>query len=229
MVVVFRFICYNINNMTAFNNQANCSRRLTDFARLLFIGLIIFELLNVLKILKLNTQFTWVGLLITSIFAFVFVELIAYKYRKEKNHNLHWLVWFLVAFGLSIDAFGDFFHLYGRLSWWDQFVHFFASGIVNFTVFVVVAAFFVEGFRYNLLMKTGRFNLALLISSTSAISLGVLYEIEEYMEDLIFHTNRLGPGTDTANDLLFNFCGIVASVIIIKTIYHFTKKEEVFE
>ncbi|MBI4812573.1 hypothetical protein HY798_04035 [Candidatus Falkowbacteria bacterium] len=215
--------------MAVFNNRKNCSLCLTNFARFLFVALIIFELLNVLKILKLNTQFTWVGLFLTSIFCFIFVEMVAYKYRKEKGHNLHWSIWFLVAFGLSLDAAGDFFHLYGQLSWWDQFAHFFVSGVVNFTAFVVISAFFVEGFRYNLLMKTGRFNLALLISSTSAISLGALYEIEEYAEDLIFHTNRLGPRTDTANDLLFNFLGVVASIIIIKIIYHLTKKEEVFE
>ena len=202
---------------------------LMNFARALFATLIVFELLNVLKILRLNTQFTWVGLLITSIFCFVFVEVVAYKYKKQKNNYLHWSVWFLVAFGLSLDVFGDFFYFYDKLSWWDQFAHFFASGIVNFTVFVVISAFFVEGFRYNLLMKTGRFNLALLISSTSAMSLSALYEIEEYVEDLIFHTNRLGSGTDTANDLLFNFFGIVVSVIIIKIIYHLTEKEEVFE
>jgi hypothetical protein len=202
---------------------------LMNFARTLFAILIIFELLNVLKILQLNTQFTWVGLLITSIFCFVFVEAVAYKYKKQKNNYLHWSVWFLVVFGLSLDAFGDFFYLYSKLSWWDQFAHFFASGVVNFTVFVVISAFFVEGFRYNLLMKTGRFNLALLISSTSAMSLSALYEIEEYAEDLFFHTNRLGPGTDTANDLLFNFSGVVVSVVIIKIIYHLTKKEEVFE
>ena len=55
-----------------------------NFSRAFFVGIIIFEILNFLKILQFNTQFTWLGLVITSIFALALLEFIAYKYRQKR-------------------------------------------------------------------------------------------------------------------------------------------------
>jgi uncharacterized membrane protein YjdF len=76
-------------------------------------------------------------------------------------------------------------------------------------------------------MKTGRLKLSLLLAAASTLSLSAIYEIEEYTEDLIFHTHRLGPGADTANDLLFNLLGITATVIFVIIYYLVTHKREI--
>jgi uncharacterized membrane protein YjdF len=200
-----------------------------NFARLLFFGLFIFELLNYLHILEFNTQFTWLGLVITSAVAFILLEAIAYHYKKIKGRRLHWIFWLIIVVALSLDAFGDFFHLYGGFEWWDQFVHYSVSAIIFFTLFSVISFFWVDKFKFSLLMKAGRLKLALLLASATTMSLSALYEIEEYIEDLIFHTNRSGPGTDTANDLLFNFLGILTTVAFIYFYYLITHKREVIE
>lgn len=202
---------------------------MTWLGRFLFACLIIFELLNVLKIIQLNTQFTWLGLLITACFSWGLIEYIAYKYQETKGHRLHWIIWYITVFSLGLDAAGDFFFLYGRLSWWDQVVHICNPAVMAFTLFTIINAFWIDKVRFALLFKTGRLKLSMLLAGTSSMSLGALYEIEEYTEDLLFHTNRLGPGTDTANDLLCNFTGIMIVMAILAIYYMITHKREVIE
>jgi uncharacterized membrane protein YjdF len=200
-----------------------------NFARLLFAGLIIFEILNFLKILQFNTQFTWLGLVITSIFVLTLLEITAYKYRQKKGHYLHWSIWIIITTGLGLDAAGDFFHLYGKISWWDQAVHYSVSAIMAFALFAVINAFWIDKFKYSLLLKEGRLKLALFLATTSTISLGALYEVEEYLEDIFFHTNRLGPGADTANDLTLNILGAITTVIIVSVYYLITHKRKIID
>ena len=69
--------------------------------------------------------------------------------------------------------------------------------------------------------------LSLFLAATSTISLSALYEVEEYVEDIFFKTNRLGPGVDTASDLLFNILGVASIVIFITIYYLITHKRRV--
>ena len=202
---------------------------LINFARFLFAGVIIFEILNYLKILELNTQFTWLGLVITSVFILTLLEIIAYKYRQKKNHYLHWSIWVIVTIAISLDAAGDFFHLYGQISWWDMAVHYSVSAIMAFTLFAVINAFWIDKFKYSLLLKEGKLKLALFLAATSTVSMGALYEVEEYLEDVFFHTNRLGPGTDTANDIAMNILGVLTTIAIIVIYYFVTRKRKIID
>ncbi len=209
--------------------EEKSSLAVINFARLLFFGLIFFEILNFLKILQFSLEYNWIGLVITSSVAFLMLEITAYKYKKIKGHYLHWSIWLIVVAGLSLDAFGDFFHLYGVYTWWDQTVHYFVSGVAAFTLFIVISAFWIDKFKFSLLLKTGRLKLSLFLASTTAMSLSALYEVEEYVEDLLFDTNRLGPGTDSVNDLLLNFLGILTVVILIYIYYLITHKRKIFD
>ena len=200
-----------------------------NFARLLFVGLIVFEILNFLKILQFNTQFTWLGLVITSIFTLTLLEITAYKYKQKKGHYLHWSIWIIITTALGLDAAGDFFHLYGKISWWDQAVHYSVSAIMVFTLFAIINAFWIDKFKYSLLLKEGKLKLSLFLAATSAISLGALYEVEEYLEDIFFHTNRLGPGTDTANDITLNILGAITTVVIVSVYYLITRKRKIID
>ena len=56
--------------------------------------------------------------------------------------------------------------------------------------------------------------ITMFLAFTSALSLAVFYEILEYVEDLIYMTNRSGPGKDTADDLLFNTLGVITALLI---------------
>ncbi|MDD4271679.1 MAG: hypothetical protein PHF50_02650 [Patescibacteria group bacterium] len=200
-----------------------------NFARFLFVALIVFEILNFLKILQFNTQFTWLGLVITSIFTLAVLEMTAHNYRKKKGHYLHWSVWVIITIALALDAAGDFFHLYSRYDWWDQVVHYFNSAIICFTLFAVINAFYIDKFKFSLLLKEGRLKLALFLATTATVSLGALYEMEEYLEDVFFHTNRLGSGADTANDLTLDILGAVTVVAIVSVYYFITHKRKIID
>ncbi len=200
-----------------------------NFARFLFGALIIFEILNFLKILQFNTQFTWLGLVITAIFSLALLEITASRYKQKRGHYLHWSVWVIVTIALGLDAAGDFFHLYANITWWDQVVHYLNSAIINFTLFAVINAFWIDKFKFSLLFKKGRLKLALFLSTTSTVSLGALYEVEEYLEDVFFHTNRLGPGVDTADDLTMNILGALTTVAIVYVYYLITHKREIID
>ena len=217
--------------MEIFSNNKEEKHKLVviNFIRLFFVGLIIFEILNYLKILQFNLQYTWLGLIITASASWLLVEYLANEFRKRKGHFLHWLIWLIVLASLSLDAAGDFFHLYGRFSWWDQLIHLFVSAVVCFTLFTIINTFWIDQFKFSLLFKSGRLKLSLLLAATSTLTLGALYEIEEYTEDLIFYTNRLGPGTDTPNDLLFNLIGVLIAVAFVGIYYLITHKREVIE
>lgn len=215
--------------MQLFHRENNSNLLVINFTRALFVGLFIFELLNFLKILRFNLQYTWFGLLVTSAVSFLILEITAYKYEKIKGHSLHWSMWLIVVTGLWLDAAGDFFRFYGKYLWWDQFVHIFISAAVAFALFVVINAFWLDKFKFSLLFEAGRFKLSLFLAATATLSLSALYEIEEYAEDLLFKTNRLGPGADTANDLLCNLLGVSAAASFILVYYSLTRKREIFE
>jgi len=210
-------------------NEENIRSSLTWFARFLFVCLLIFELLNVLKIIQFNLQFTWVGLLITASVCWGLLEYIAYKYAELKGHMLHWSVWYIAVIALSLDAAGDFFFLYANIEWWDKLVHFSVPATLCFTLFTIISAFWIDKFKFALLFKTGRLKLSLLLAATSTMSLSALYEVEEYTEDLLFYTNRLGPGTDTADDLMYNFFGTMFVMLIIIVYYKITHKRKIIE
>ncbi|MBI2459075.1 MAG: hypothetical protein HYV53_00805 [Parcubacteria group bacterium] len=215
--------------MKLFQSENYSGLAIVNFARTLFAGLFIFELLNYLKILEFSLEYTWLGLIITSAASFTILEITAYKYKKVKNHYLHWSMWLIITAGLSLDAAGDFFHLYGKYYWWDQFVHTFINAVVCFTLFIVINAFWIDKFKFSLLFDAGRLKLSLFLASTATLSLSAIYEIEEYVEDILFQTNRLGPGTDTANDLFFNLTGVLIAVFFILIYHGLTNKREIFE
>ena len=205
------------------------ARVLRNITRLLFAALILFELLNLLSLLKFSLDFTWLGLLITAAVSWAAIEIVAKKYQQKKQHPLHWSIWTIVLIGLTLDAFGDFFHWYSQFNWWDQIVHFSVSAVICFTLFIIITAFWIDNFKFSLLFKSSRMKLSLFLAATTTLSLGALYEIEEYLEDIFFHTNRLGPGVDTANDLFLNFLGMAAVIIGLTIYYLITHKRKVLD
>lgn len=193
--------------------------KIINLARILFACLVIFEFLNFAKIITLNTQYTWLGLCVTALVSFALLEWTNARYVRLKGEPLPWFMWLVVVAALSLDASGDFFFLYARHTWWDQFVHFGVSATITYLMFISVGAFWIDHLQFALLFKKGRVRLALFLAAASTISLGTLYEIEEYLEDVMFHTNRSGGSLDTANDLTMNLLGVLFAAVLISLIY----------
>lgn len=163
--------------------------------RIAIASLILFEFLNLAGILNFTLDFSWLGLLVTSVGTLLVLELLYYAFSPSP------LAYLLVATGLWLDALGDVAHFYGNLDWYDQFMHVLGGGIV---MAVTLAIFSKLGETKHLPVI-----LILLLGLGLVALFGDLYEIEEYLEDRFYHERqvRLGTGPDTADDLMWNFLG----------------------
>lgn len=178
-------------------------------ARLFLGGLLLLEILAWTGVLAIDLDFTWLGLMVTLAVSWGFVEILLNRvHRKIADEWSGWLLLF-VAFPLAIDAIGDMVNLYSRFLRYDQVAHF-AGGFASMAVlsYMVWAYFRIHRIR---LPKKVLFLYSLGLASIA----GILYESEEFFEDVLFSSKRLGDGYDTVIDLLLNLLGgIVMGVII---------------
>lgn len=196
------------SSMVISNRQGRTQQTLTYGGRLAYAALLVFELLNGLGILHFELDFTWFGLALTSIIAWLVVEITG-RILRTRYRCTHILPWFLAisVVVVYIDALGDILHFYSRFPWYDRVAHF-AGGLVFATGFSLI----LRHLRATNIVKFGN---ALFSTFTIAMTaLGAaLYEIEEYLEDFFTGSNRLGNGFDTADDLMLGITGAVIVVI----------------
>ncbi|MBI4433725.1 hypothetical protein HY632_03055 [Candidatus Uhrbacteria bacterium] len=173
-------------------------------------ALLLFELVGLFGALRYPIAFTWFGLFATLVVVWSFLELSAWYLDCVHQRPYPISIWPLVLLGVGIDAWGDIFRWYMRWPWYDQVAHFTGSALVMGILGTLVhrAQWYAR--------LSWRVQWVSLVALGSVV--GVLYEIEEYLEDWMFHTNRLGDGPDTANDLLMNLLGasVVAAVLVVR-------------
>ena len=182
---------------------------LTHLTRLGFIFWLVFETLNWLGVLHFTLDFTWRGLIMTSAVVWGMVEIVSALTKRWTGKPLPWFVFFGALFSTSVDAIGDIQHWYVEFDWYDKMAHALGGGMAALLVFFVIWQLVHAG-KIFLGKKLAGF-----MSFSVAAFLGVCYELEEYIEDVITHGNRLGDGPDTANDLMWNTIGAVAAVVVL--------------
>ncbi|MFH1537041.1 MAG: hypothetical protein ABID45_03575 [Patescibacteria group bacterium] len=179
--------------------------------------LIIFEVLNYIRFFKFEVDYTWLGLIVSAFGMWALLEIANYYSLKKLKQKLPIFITILALIMLYLDAFGDMLHFYSTFIWYDQLMHF-----VGGTVMAIGTYYIFYKFRQVKIFKTGNLGISILtICSTTAI--GVIYEWEEYFEDVINTTNRLGDGPDTANDMMLCFFGAVIVSIIISLYLKYKK------
>lgn len=168
----------------------------------LFLGLILFEFLNLIGFLNIPLDFSWFGLIITASFVWLVIELLIYKLKKQQYLVTILGLSFLVVF---LDALGDICHFYSNFGMYDKFLHLLAGVVIAFLIFILTKDLF-RNRRLHSVFVLGFANL-----------FAVLYEIEEYLEDVFIHHRplRLGTGPDTADDLLMNLVGALFIIFVI--------------
>ena len=181
---------------------------LTNISRLGFIAWLVFEFLNYIGVLHFTIDFSWLGLVLTAGFVWVVLEIVSWRLKKVSGKPLPWIAFLLSLLSVSFDAFGDTHHFYSRFDWYDQVAHVIGGAMAALVAFVVFWRL-VEAGRIMLGKKLTGF-VALCISAF----LGVLYELEEYLEDVFTGSQRAGNSVDTSNDLLWNTVGALVIVVI---------------
>ena len=146
--------------------------------RLLFAALLIFEFLNWIGALHFEVKFTWLGLIITGGGVYGFLEFLNYYLKKHHQAGIHWVAFLLGLIPVVFDAAGDMFYFYNYW-WYDISAHFLGSAAAAGIIF----AFF------KILRRTNFVNWYLgtriFFAFTTAVALGVLFELEEFGEDLL--------------------------------------------
>jgi hypothetical protein len=84
---------------------------------------------------------------------------------------------------------------------------------------MVISAFLQDGFSFYFIKARKHTSLALFLAASTTMTLGALYEIEEYIEDVLYHTHRSGLGHDTPNDLLLDFLGVALVILSLKLVF----------
>ncbi len=167
--------------------------------------LLVVEILSATIITDVQPSFTIFGLILQSTVTWLAFEIMYWYIRKHKK-KLFWWIPVSIVIPVYLDAIGDYLFWYDQFRYYDAVLHFIVPAVIT-----SVLANIIPQFRPNILKQSlWPFMIASLV-----IVIGVVYEIEEYLEDLIFGSNRLGDGFDTANDLLMDVLGALLPAVII--------------
>ncbi|MFO0705198.1 MAG: hypothetical protein U0517_04560 [Candidatus Andersenbacteria bacterium] len=181
-------------------------------ARIGLTIILIVELLGASGVLGITPDFTWKGMLLQCVVIWASIEAVRFVIDRHKLNMSIGPAALIVMLQVVVDAVGDMGHLYSRFDWYDQILHFsggFAAALVTTALFKAIherqknrifprAEIFFDGFSLSVLAQ-------------------LLYEFEEYMEDVLTGSNRLGDGFDTVNDLTLGAAGaLLAALIVLK-------------
>lgn len=175
----------------------------------LFACLFAFEFLNLIGILEYRVEYTWRGRAFSTAFVFAVVYILDRIFQGYVRTRLPGQVWFVAAILMLMDFLGDIFSFYGRWTWYDQVAHFMGGPILVTAFYIVFDALAkVRGWKQPRAIT-------LYLAYGTSVIFAVLYEVQEYLEDFIYRTNRLGDGPDTANDMMLNLIGGAVTVAFI--------------
>lgn len=142
-----------------------------------------------------------VALTVTNLSSVALWLVISRFLRRRYGIVLHWVVLFIICAGIWLDALGNFQHFYGSLWWWDRLTH--AVGGLAVTAAVAIVTFS--------LWNAGRLKISWRVANLYAFSLaqtlGAIYEVSEWVGDVLFATHRVGDHFDSPRDLFFNMLG----------------------
>lgn len=128
--------------------------------------------------------------------------------KKKYQLSLPWFVALAIVSSVWLDAIGNFLYFYTRFGWWDDLAHF--AGSLSAAVLIY--------YLFYILRKEGALVLTNFHFSTYVISLtmllSALYEISEFIGDLLFEMHRVGLRYDTASDLTYNLIGVILVVLM---------------
>ena len=146
-----------------------------------------------------------------TVFGIVFLTLFYVYVRGRHKINLPPSLLVLVFAALQIDALGNLFGMYGQQVGplqYDEFSHMFVQALVT-PIIVWLVQHSLQKYGHHLPLSLTAF-----FAGTIVFSLSAFYEIIELWDELYFHPHRIWGPLDTATDLQFDLCGIVAGTLL---------------
>lgn len=183
---------------------------LKRIAQSIFIAIFTFEFLNAVHLLSFKIEYSWFGVTLSTAVIFVGISLIESLCSQKLEFQLPGVVWFMGLVLILNDFVGDVLGAYARWEHYDQLIH----GLSG----VILVGFFLLLFEGVARRQSWRVPPVILYALALGMNMigAVLYEIEEYSEDVFFGSRRLGDGPDTVNDLLMSLtCGIATILVVV--------------
>ena len=153
------------------------------------------------------TQMCYLSLAFNTLFTLAFLGIFYWYVRARLNVRVPLLLLGLVFLAFQVDAMGNFFRMYGRQfgpMQYDEFSHLMVQVFVSpAIVWFVTRALHAYGYRLPL-------KLTAFFAATIVFSLSAAYEIIELWDEVHFGGARIWGKYDTATDLQWDLCGIIA-------------------
>ncbi len=150
---------------------------------------------------QFDTRGRQVALAITNAVSVGLFFAVQHVVRRRYGIVINWVVLLIVSASVWLDAIGNFLHYYGRYWWWDHLTHAVGGLAITTGITVVCIALWRVG-----RMKVSWF-VVNLYSFSVAQTVAALYEVSEWIGDIMFKTQRVGGPFDTPRDLFFNMLG----------------------
>ncbi len=149
-------------------------------------------------------DFLFVFLTILCIIASLLPSILERSYKM----TLPWEIDFVITLVIFLHlVFGDVLNWYVRVPYYDKFLHFFSTGLIAFTAFMIVFGLHYSGKVRLSVSLVGFFTVVF------TMAIGVLWEIGEFAVDQFFHVHAQAGLEDTMWDLILDTLGgMVAAV-----------------
>lgn len=156
------------------------------------------------------TKMCYLSLAFNTLFTLAFLTIFYWYVRARLNVRLPLVLLALVFAALQVDALGNYFRMYGRQfgpMQYDEFSHLTVQVLVSpIIIWLVTRVLHQNGYRLPL-------KLTAFFSATIVFSLSAAYEIIELWDEVYFKGQRIWGKYDTATDLQWDLCGIIAGTV----------------
>jgi hypothetical protein len=157
-----------------------------------------------------RNNFTWAGGCLLAIF----ISLVPSILKRNYKITLPWMLDFMITTALFVHIAGGILSLYYLLPHYDDIAHLVSSVLVAFLSFIII--YILDVYWEGLHMD--KYVMAFFVVMTT-MAMGVMWEFNEWITDLVFGTNEQWGLQDTMTDLLIDtFGGIIMAFIGVNLI-----------
>ena len=163
--------------------------------RVLFATVIALEIFGPELLPHAASDFTWIGLIVTVVFAWIILEIF----------RLSALVFWMAFISVILDIFSDLLQLYSRIGVWDRWIHTFGGAIIALAALELV----LRALRQDHLAARREDMLIPATVYMFTATIGFLYEFLEYLVDKLQYgyPRSLVSAYNSIEDQLFNLLG----------------------
>ncbi len=168
-----------------------------------YILKIVMVILFFIAIWKDNWTWAW-GCLIA-----ILITLVPSLLKRNFHVTLPWVLDFMITITLFVHIAGGVLSLYRTFPLYDKIAHFISAVFISFLAFIVI--YILDEYWEGLHMD--KYAMAFFVI-VATMAMGVVWEFNEWVTDLVFGTNSQWGLQDTMTDLLVDTIGGIIMAVV---------------